>query len=650
MKYSLGIDAGGTYTDAVLLRDSDGEIVDTVKARTTYPDLLIGIRNALDGLDQSFLENVSLVSVSTTLATNTILENTGYPVALIMIGEAGVPADASIQHSIHVRGGHTPAGNEKYPLDTEGVEAFVRNVRDKVSAFAVSSYFSIRNPEHELRAREIIERQTDLPVVCGHELSQSLGSYERGVTAYLNAQLLPVSTRFVNTVVSEIKRRGIEAQMMMLKCDGSIVGIREALKHPVESIFTGPAASLVGASYLAKRRDCTVIDVGGTSTDVSMVINGLPEITAEGAIVGGWKTRVEAIRMETSALGGDSHVWVKNGELNIGPRRVIPLCVAAVQFPEIKDKLKKSQHINRNQLGENIQPSKLFMKTALEPGDLTPKEKELLDRIGAEPLTCHDVYWNSRFFPSPATMHSLIQKRLVQAIGFTPTDALHVLGEYAEWDREASEIGAALLANYYCGDALDVSSFVKEEAGKIMALNLLSYIFRDLEPSEIRKVIDNDYYGGFRVDVPVVLLGGPVAAYAEDIGRHVDAEIILPPFAEVGNAVGALAGKGVKRVEILIRPNFGTSKYNLRSEAISAFYPGGKDAFESYEEALTFSQDKGRQLIMDYMEDAELAGGEVTIDVRRKDLTVPDGSGLVETRLIFTGVGDIMKKKTAAGV
>ncbi|MDK2892388.1 hydantoinase/oxoprolinase family protein [Methanohalophilus sp.] len=645
MKYSLGIDAGGTYTDAVILRDSDGEIVDTMKARTTYPDLLIGIQNALDGLDQSYLENVSLVSVSTTLATNTILEGTGYPVALIMIGEADIPADTSIKYSIHIEGGHTPAGNEKYPLDIEAAESFIKKVRDKVSAFAVSSYFSIRNPEHELRVKELITNLTGLPVVCGHELSQSLGAYERGVTAYLNAQLLPISTRFMDTVESEIRRRGIDAKMMMLKCDGSIVGIKEALKHPIESIFTGPAASLVGASYLAKRKNCIVVDVGGTSTDVAMIIDGFPEITDEGAIVGGWHTKVEAIRMETSALGGDSHVWTKNEKLYIGPKRVIPLCVAATQYPEIRYKLSKNQHIMRAQLGENIQPAKLFMKTNHEPIELTEKEEELLARIDESPRTINEIYWEKRSFPSPMTMTSLIQKRLVQAIGFTPTDALHVLGIYNEWDTEASILGATLIGNFCFRDAYQISSYVKEEFTKNIVLNVLSYVFEDIPASEIRKALDNNYYGQFKVNVPVVLLGGPVSAYVNDIGKYMDAEIILPKYSKVGNAVGALAGRGLKRIEILIRPNYNkVAAHNLKTDSVSAFYPGGKEIFSSYDEAIEFSKEIGTKLIMEYMKDAELDEGEISIDIKRKDLTFPDSNALIETRLILTGIADLRNR------
>ena len=428
----------------------------------------------------------------------------------------------------------------------DSIKEFVGEVQDKVSAFAVSAYFSVRNPDHELKAREVIDEMTGLPVICGHELSQSLGAYERGVTAYLNAQLLPISTRFMETVASEIDRRGIDAKLMMLKCDGSIVGMKEALKHPIESIFTGPAASLVGASYLAKSKDCLVIDVGGTSTDVAMVIDNLPEITDEGATVGGWPTKVEAIRMETSAMGGDSHVWVKNHNVFIGPRRVVPLCVAASKYPAITTKLKKGQSILKSQLGENIQPTKFFIRTKQEPIELTDREEDLLSRIKDEPLTVSDIYWDSKALPSPMVMASLIQKRLVQAIGFTPTDALHVLGEYNEWNSEASRVGAEILGYFADLDADEIAGKVKDEVAKNMAQNLLSYVFNDLEDSQINKVVRGNHYGGFHVDVPVVLLGGPVQAYVNDMQKLVDAEIILPEYAEVGNAVGALAGKGYK--------------------------------------------------------------------------------------------------------
>ncbi|WP_305065326.1 hydantoinase/oxoprolinase family protein [Methanococcoides sp.] len=643
MKYSLGIDAGGTYTDAVLINDEDGNVVGAKKARTTYPDLLVGIQNALDGVDQEILQQVKLVSVSTTLATNTILEKTGYPVGLILVGNADIPKNSAIKYSISVDGGHSSGGNETASLDIDSVKEFVESVKAKVSAFAVSSYFSVRNPEHEQKVKEIVTELTGMPVICGHELSQSLGAYDRGITAFLNAQLLPITNQFMNTVVSEIERRGIDAKLMMLKCDGSIEGISEALKHPIESIFTGPAASLLGAAYLSKKPSCVVIDVGGTSTDVSLIADGLPQISDTGAVVGGWQTKVEAIKMETSAMGGDSHVWVRNHVISIGPRRVVPLCVAASKYPRIIEKLKQGQSISRTQLGENLQPTKFFIRTEQEPIEITQREEELLNRIGDEPVNVAEIYWESRKMPSPMLLDSLIQKRLVQAIGFTPTDALHALGDYDEWNTEAAILGAEQLCIFADMEVKDLCLDIKKKVAKNMALNLLSYLMETVAPTEIEKGLDGDYLAGFKTDVPVVLLGGPVRAYTEEIKKFVDANILLPEYAEVGNAVGALAGKGVKRIEILIRVTFGESKYNLKPTSISVFSPQGKHEMKNYDEAVQFVEKLGNDIVMQYMKDAQLDDGEINIEVSKREIN-PMNTGIpLETKYAFLGIAELKR-------
>ena len=645
MWYSLGIDAGGTYTDAVLIRDSDGRIIDSKKSLTTYPDLLPGIRNALDGLDQHFLENVHYVSVSTTLATNSVLEGTGYPVALILANDTDIPNSANIEHFTLVKGGHNSAGNEVCPLDLGPVKDFVLSVKDKVSAFAISSYFSVRNPDHELRIKELIADLTGLPVVCGHELSQDLGAYERGVTAYLNARLIPISSHFMETVSSELKRRNIDAKLMMLKCDGSVVGIREVLKKPIESVFSGPAASLVGAAYLSKSENCVVIDVGGTSTDVSLVHRGIPELSEAGAVVGGWQTKVRAIRMETSAMGGDSHVWVRNHVISIGPRRVIPLCLAAMEYPEITGKLQQNQVILRNQIGENLQPTKFFVRSGLGTSNLSSAEEELLSRIGDIPLTVSEIYWNENRLPNPGTLDLLIQKRLIKAIGFTPTDALHVLGEYTQWNREASVLGAGILAALSDTEEDELCLRVKKDVARNMALNLIAFLLENVSREEIEKVLKGKFFAGFKVDLPVVLLGGPVKAYSEELAEFIDAEIIVPEHCSVGNAVGAVAGKGAKKLEILIKANYTESKYNLKTSSFVVFFPGGREEFASYHEALEFGEEIGSKLIMNYMSDAGLDTTDVSIDMHRNDIVTHEGGLPVETRLTFSGIGEAEKNR-----
>lgn len=637
MQYSLGIDAGGTYTDAVIIRNSDKKVVASYKALTTYPELLTGIENAIDGLDPQYLKDIKLVSVSTTLATNTILEKTGYPVGLILVGNYLVPQDTSVQEYVMVRGGHTATGAEAEALDIEAVTEFVNRVKDNVSAFAVSSYFSVRNPEHELQIKDYIIKATGMPVVCGHELSQDLGAYDRGITAYLNAQLIPIARQFIDAIVSDIERRGITAKLMMLKCDGSLINIKEAIQKPIESIFTGPAASLVGASFLSERDTCAVIDVGGTSTDVSLLYKGLPELCEDGAKVGGWNTKVKAIRMETSAMGGDSHVWIKNRKINIGPRRVIPLCVAAVQYPGFKETLKMGRTPARVELGENVQPTKFFVRTGKEPVKLSSYEQEILSTIGQEPVSISDIYWRFGRPVSVEHLDYLIQKRLVQAIGFTPTDALHILGEYDEWDKEASVIGATIMSRLVQMNEQELAEHIKREVAYNMALNLMSYMLKGVEVKEIEKILRGEFFSKFRLSVPVVLLGGPVKAYVEQMQNIIDAEILLPPFAEVGNAVGALVGQGVKRIQVLIK-----AVYREKQRFFLVFTPGGFEEFSTHGEALKYAEHVGENLVMDYMREADMDWNDVRIDMSREDITLHEGSPIpVETKLVFMGVGSL---------
>lgn len=638
MDYSLGIDAGGTYTDVVIMRNYDGAIVDFCKSLTTYPDLVEGVKNAIDGLDCSYLKGVNIVSVSTTLATNTVLENTGYPVGLIFIGDYEVPEDLDVEHYIVVSGGHTTKGDEAFKLDEERVEDFIKKVKDNVSAFAVSSYFSVRNPDHELRVKQKIQELTGYPVVCGYELSQDLGVYERGITAYLNAQLLPITTKFIDSVKYEIERRGIDAKIRMLKCDGSIVGINEALEKPIELIFSGPSASLMGAAYLTNLDSCAVIDIGGTSTDVSLMENGLPELVDTGAVVGGWQTKVRALRMETSAMGGDSHVWVKYQTVHIGPRRVIPLCVAAETYPGLVDKLKKEKISSSKQLTENIQPTKFYFKTREKPDNLTENESRILDLIeNNEPASINDIFRET--FTPDVYLNSLIQKRLIQPIGFTPTDALHILGDYEYWNINASHIGATLLSrlvntlNYkFCGQ-------VKDKVTHNLALNLTFFVLKNVDRSEIDKILHDSHLSKIKILIPLILIGASARVYQNNLKKLIDADIRVPEFAEVGNAVGAIAGKGVKRVYILIKSVY---DYENNMMKVVVFSPGRRDEFYDYDEALEFARKIGHELIFNYMDDAGLDKNSVKIEMNRDDISM-DGSGKtpVETNLVFVGVWNI---------
>nr|WP_321497786.1 hydantoinase/oxoprolinase family protein [uncultured Methanolobus sp.] len=636
MHYSLGIDAGGTYTDAILVRDSDGTVVGSGKALTTYPDLVEGIKNAIDTLDTEYVKKVNLVSVSTTLATNTVLEGTGSPVALILVGEHPVKGDFPAKHVLSISGGHSYNGEEIEKPDIAAVKEFAEKYKDEISAFAVSSFFSVRNPEHELEITKVLHEITGLPVVCGHELSQDLGAYERAVTASLNAQLLPISHKFILSVIDEIKRREIDARLLMLKCDGTVVGLKDALEKPVETIFSGPAASLVGASFLSGLDTCAVVDVGGTSTDVSAIMDGIPELSDTGAVVGGWKTRVRATRMETSAMGGDSHVWTRNKVIHIGPRRVIPLCLASSKYPGFLDKLKRNSIPKRSVLDRNIQPTKFFMRSGFEPKGLEESEAEVLKAIGNEPMSLDEIAAISTRYPSTVILDSLIQKRLIQAIGFTPTDALHVLGEYNSWDAKASMIGAEKLGKLNKMSDVEFSIRVKEIVARNMAFNLMTYMLPDIERNGIKKIVDGDFNARFKVDIPVVLLGGPVVAYKEIMEGIIDADITVPEHAQVGNAAGALFGKGIRRIELIVRP---VSIKDLDA-GYYAFSPEGRRTFSDYREAVEYAEVHGKQMVVEYMGECGVSRDNLDIKMTKNTFSPEDWKhDPVETVIQITGIG-----------
>ncbi len=326
MTIVLGIDTGGTYTDAVLVDHDSGQVLAGAKALTTRDDLSIGIGEAVGKvLAQNggavSPADVDLVALSTTLATNAIVEGQGSPVCLLLIGydpeliqKYGFERDLVTQDVVYLRGGHDGVGDEVAPLDEAAAREAILARRDHVEAFAISGYFGVRNPSHELRVRALVEeltRQPDgstLSVTCGHELTTRLNAVRRATTVALNAKLIPLLRELIATVHQTLDELGVVAPLMVVKGDGSLVRAEWAMQRPIETILSGPAASVVGAWHLAGRRDVWVVDVGGTTTDIAALVDGRPRVNPEGAQVGRWRTMVEAVDVHTVGLGGDSQV------------------------------------------------------------------------------------------------------------------------------------------------------------------------------------------------------------------------------------------------------------------------------------------------------------------------------------------------------
>ena len=355
----LGFDTGGTYTDAVLFDPARGTVAAAAKALTTKHDLAIGLRGAMEAvLRQLAVDDIGFVSLSTTLATNAIVEGQGSPICLLLLGyepsaldRAGLRRALGHDPVCFIAGGHSATGDEQAPLDLPALEAAVRTHDPSVAAFAVSGFFSVRNPAHELAARALIGRLTGKPVSCGHELTSKLDAPRRALTTALNARLIPQLQQLIHAVEGLMAEKGVRAPLMVVKGDGSLVSAEFALARPVETILSGPAASVVGARHLAGEENVVVADMGGTTTDIALLSGGLPVLDREGAFVGGWRTMVEAVAVHTYGLGGDSEVHRDGDAILVGPRRLVPLSLLCRQYPAMLDVLRAQRAADRLEPG-----------------------------------------------------------------------------------------------------------------------------------------------------------------------------------------------------------------------------------------------------------------------------------------------------------
>ena len=343
MPIILGIDTGGTYTDGVII-DGDslrGRVLRKAKAFTTKDNLTIGIRNCIAGLNYDAYKKINLVSLSTTLATNAIVEGKGCEVGLLLIGQ--VPdGRLPVEHYQLLQGRYDIRGKLLSNLQEDQCRQSIENLNGKVDAVAISGYASVRNPGHELTVKKIVREILNVPVVCAHELTGSLGFYDRTVTAVLNARLIPIISELIGAVKTVLSEKNIKASVMIVKGDGSLMEASFAQERPIETILSGPAASVTGGMFLTGADNAIVFDMGGTTTDIANIESGKVKIQKDGAKVGGWLTRVHSAQIYTYGVGGDSYLQLTSeGKLTVGPQKVYPLCIAGETYPHLAAELQK---------------------------------------------------------------------------------------------------------------------------------------------------------------------------------------------------------------------------------------------------------------------------------------------------------------------
>ena len=611
MGYFLGVDTGGTYTDAVIVDDAATKVIGKAKALTTRSDLAIGIGGAVDAALAAAgvrADEITLVSLSTTLATNALVEGQGGRIALVFIGfDAGDEARAGLDEALkgdpilRLAGGHGHAGQELAPLDVAALEAAVTGLADQVMGFAVAARFATRNPAHEIAARDVIRRATGRPVTCSHELSANLNGPKRALTAVLNARLIGMIDRLVAASERHLAAIGVDAPLMVVRGDGALISAAMVRERPIETILSGPAASIVGARWLTGAQDALVSDIGGTTTDVALLKGGLPEIDPMGARVGGFRTMVEAVAMRTTGLGGDSEVHLITeglaGGLRLGPRRLMPVALLAVEHGAMVhatlDRVLSSDAAGEYD-GRFVVP--MGGHAGGQTGGLTAREAAVLARI-AVPMPVAAAL-TSRL--EAAALERLVARGLVMLSGVTPSDASHVLGRVDAWDRAASEKALRILGRrrngagerFFNDPALMAQAIVDQLTEQTVECLLEAAYAEDgsfdAEAPEAlaRHVLTRAGLRGHRgvvqltarLGVPVIGLGASAPSYYGAVGDKLGCEMILPEHAGVANAIGAVVGQVSQRVQGIV-----TSPAEGR---FAAHMPAGVQVFNTRDAAL----------------------------------------------------------------
>lgn len=635
-RLALGIDTGGTYTDAVVIDYETREIRAKAKARTTPHDLSLGIAQSLDALQGVDLKTIKLVSLSTTLATNAIVEGKGCRVFLFLVGydpalmeKFGFEKDLPTPDFCYLRGRHDLLGEEIEALDLKEAERIILKKKGQVEAFAISSYLGVRNPEHELRLRALVRKLTPHPVVCGHELTSELDSIQRAVTAVLNARLIPLLHALILSMRKVLKRKGIQASLVLVKGDGSLVSSRIAEERPVETILSGPAASVAAAQYLSGLEEAVIVDMGGTTTDVAILREGKPYLNPRGATVGNRSTCVKGIDITTAGIGGDSRIFIgRTGDLRVGPRRVVPIGLLASQYPQVLGELKR---VAAGPLVDRFLAYGEFFVIAnpARKDYLGTQEKKALHFLQEGPLSLLQL--SSRLnlvYPSLLNLSQLEERGIVQRCGLTPSDLLHVEGKLSLWDCEASHWASRILAKTIRMKEEDLARLVREEITQAISLQVLN---KALQPdgqgaplpgcrvcSDLLDLLFRTSAGSgpslqIKLGRKLVAIGAPVKSFLPPVGQALGTQVLIPPHAEVGNALGAVIGIFSKTIEIWIKP---TSVESLR-EGYSVHLPNEKAFFERLEQAKAYAIQKGKLLAE---KEAKRAGAErIRIEVSERD-------------------------------
>jgi len=337
----IGLDVGGTNTDVVLI--GNDRILRQTKVPTDHSNLFESVWTGLDEITRDVPSaSIGRAVLSTTLTTNAIVEKKLAATGMIVCSGPGIDPELfrTNDHYFCVSGSIDHRGREIQPIDPKEIREIASRWRaEGLKQAGIVGKFSVRNPKQELEIREILGDDFDF-VALGHRLSGNLGFPRRIATAYLNASVYPIHRRFFEAVRDSLDKKGLHIPIYILKADGGTMSLESSMEYPGQTILSGPAASVMGSLPFASASEETlVLDIGGTTTDMAVLIRRAPLLDPLGIELSGHKTLIRSLKTRSIGLGGDSAVRFVEGNLVIGPDRQGPPMVYGGPVPTPTDAL-----------------------------------------------------------------------------------------------------------------------------------------------------------------------------------------------------------------------------------------------------------------------------------------------------------------------
>lgn len=618
MALGIGIDTGGTYTDAVIYDFDSGKVLCSAKALTTHEKLETGIINALSRLDKQYFSKVDIVALSTTLATNACIENKGGRAKLLFFGVeqkvfdmVGKDYGLTDKSDVYLceKSGDFSGNNTQQPNWDKLFTQLDDWLNDAEGLGIVEVFAASNGAKLEKTAKKLVEERYGIPAVCGHELFYELNSIQRGAGTLLNAKLIPIIKQFLESIKSALEKMHINAPVVVIRSDSTKMSEQYAETKPVETILSGPASSVTGGVNITEEKNCLIIDMGGTTTDVSIVKNGIPLNADSGVRIGSWKTFVHGVFIDTFGLGGDSTIRVEHGKVVQLPQRMIPLCVAATRWPLINKELEElidSKKYHSYPLYEFLllQKSVTGNNSHIIHNKYTKEESELINLLEKQPLPLEkaanalgkDIY--------TFNTERLESEGVIIRAGLTPTDIMHVKKDFNAFDETASitavkyilsnifeETGIEYTQEEFCDMVYDtVKLKLYENIVRILLTDKYPDDFKNGVNEQTMALIRNSYKDrlhkdlpvGFVTDMSLVGIGAPTHIFLPDVAKALGTGCVIPSDAKYANAIGAVVSNVRSVYQIEIRSEYDSS--------YMVYAPSGRYVTNDFDEAVEYAK------------------------------------------------------------